>query len=123
MRVRAAILAAALSLTTGLGWAAMTSAPSGIDERLRLEWEVVQSRGGRPVIDGYLYNNYKRPATNVVLLVETLDAASQVTGRTINQLAGTVPAFGRTYFEVAPKVAGPSYRITVSSFEWYAGSN
>ena len=120
-RTSAALLALALTLASNLAWAAMTSSPSGIDDRLRIEWETVQSGRGRPVIDGYLYNDYKRPAANVIMLVESLDGDGRVTGRAISVLPGIVPAFGRTYFEVPLKSAGASYRIAVTSFEWYAG--
>ncbi len=120
IRGSVAMLALAVIGAT-VAWAAMTSSPSGIDDRLRFEWQASQSRGGRPVIVGYLYNDYKRVANNVILLVETLDVSGQVTQRTISLLPSIVPAFGRTYFEVPLKAAGTSYRITVTSFEWYAG--
>ena len=122
-RTGAALLALALTVASTCAWGAMTSSPSGIDDRLRLEWEAVQSGRGRPVVEGYLYNEYKRPATNVVMLVESLDGDGRVTGRAISLLPGTVPAFGRTYFEVPLKSAGASYRIAVTSFEWYAGGS
>jgi hypothetical protein len=102
-------------------WAAMTESPSGIDGRLRFEWEASQSRNGRPLIDGYLYNDWKRLAYNVTLLVEVLDASGQVTQRVISMLPGAVPAFNRVYFEVPLAAPGASYRISVTSFEWYAG--
>ncbi len=115
------LVALAVILCPNLAGAAMTSSPSGIDGRLRFEWEATQSRSGRPVIAGYLYNDYMRAATKVVLLVETLDASGQVVERTSGFLPSLVPVFGRTYFEVPVKAAGASYRITVTSFEWYAG--
>jgi len=124
MRKSTVLLALALTLgAASLAGATMTRSPSGIDERLRFEWEAGQSRSGRPSIDGYLYNDFKRFAYNVVLLVETLDATGRVIQRTISMLPGTVPPFGRTYFEVPLKSAGASYRITVTSFEWYAGGS
>jgi hypothetical protein len=116
-------LAAATGMATTLAWAAMTQSPSGIDNRLRFEWETAQARGGQPLIAGYLYNDYKRPAMSVVVSTEALDASGQVVRRTLNVLPGIVPAFGRTYFELSPDAVGASYRIAVTSFEWYAGSN
>jgi hypothetical protein len=113
-----ALLAPALILGATLASATMTSSPSGIDSRLRFEWEASQSRSGRPVIAGYLYNDNRRAANNVVLLVETLEPSGQVVDHAIRVLPGIVPVFGRTYFEVPVKAAGASYRITVTSFEW-----
>src|SRR5262245_34358321 len=124
MRARTALPAVivAMALIASSAWGAMTNSPSGIDERLRLSWEAQESRSGRPVISGYLYNDYKRPATNVVLLVETLDGSGQVIARTIGFIAGTVPGWNRAYFEVPLRQAGATYRVSVTSFEWYSGS-
>ena len=41
------------------------SATSSVDSRLRLEWEVGSRHGGRPVIQGYVYNDYLRSAAEV----------------------------------------------------------
>ncbi|HEY6415428.1 MAG TPA: hypothetical protein VIX41_04295, partial [Acidimicrobiales bacterium] len=70
--------------------AAAVSAPSGIDPRIRLDWDAGTRRGGKPVIQGYVYNDYGRPATDVHLLVETLDASGAVTARTIGFVQGVV---------------------------------
>ncbi len=118
-----ALLALALILSPNLAGAAMISSPSGIDGRLRFEWEASQSRSGWPVMDGYLYNDYMLAANNVILLVEALDTSGQVVERTIRILPSLVPVFGRTYFEVPLKTAGASYRITVTSFQWLRGGN
>ena len=37
--------------------------PQGIDSRLRLDWEAGTKRSGKPVIQGYLYNDNGRPST------------------------------------------------------------
>ncbi len=101
--------------------AAAVMSPSGIDPRLRLDWEVGQTRSGRPVITGYIYNDYMRVAINVRLLVEVLDASGQVIDRAYGFVPGTVPVFNRNYFDVPLKTAGASYRITVTSYEWRDG--
>jgi hypothetical protein len=118
-----ALLALALILNPNLAGAVRTSSPSGIDSRLRFEWEVSQSRSGRPVISGDLYNDNGRAAKNVILLVETLDASGQVVERTIGFVPSLVPVFDRTYFEVPLKAAGASYRISVTSFQWDRGGS
>jgi len=101
--------------------AAAVSAPSGIDSRIRLDWEAGTKRGGRPVIQGYVYNDHGRPAVDVHLLVETLDASGAVTARTIGFVVGTVQFNDRVYFEVPLKATGASYRVTVTSFDWKGG--
>jgi hypothetical protein len=103
------------------GHAAAVSVPSGIDARVRLDWEAGTRRGGRPVIQGYVYNDHGRPAADVQLLVETLDASGAVVARTIGFVVGVVQFNGRAYFEVPLKVAGASYRVTVTSLEWKGG--
>ena len=47
------------------------SSPSGIDSRLRFEYEVGRTRHGQPEIQGYIYNDYGRAANNVRMIVET----------------------------------------------------
>jgi hypothetical protein len=123
--IKALVLATAAILALGPimmpGRAAAVSAPSGIDPRIRLDWEAGTRRGGKPVIQGYVYNDYGRPATDVHLLVETLDASGAVTARTIGFVQGVVQFNDRVYFEVPLKAAGASYRVTVTSFDWKGG--
>jgi hypothetical protein len=101
--------------------AVAVSAPSGIDARIRLDWDAGTGRGGKPVIQGYVYNDHGRPAADVHLLVETLDASGAVTARTIGFVVGVVQFSDRVYFEVPLKAAGASYRVTVTSFDWKGG--
>jgi hypothetical protein len=116
----AAVLLALWPITTPAP-AAAVSAPSGIDARIRLDWEAGTRRGGKPVIQGYVYNDYGRPATDVHLLVETLDASGAVIAKTIGFVQGVVQFNDRVYFEVPLKAAGASYRVTVTSFDWKGG--
>jgi hypothetical protein len=46
------------------------SATASVDSRLRLDWQVGASRGGKAIIAGYVYNDYVRSAGDVRLLVE-----------------------------------------------------
>ncbi|MGH7384289.1 MAG: hypothetical protein ACREKG_03835 [Candidatus Rokuibacteriota bacterium] len=100
--------------------AVAVSAPSGIDPRIRLDWDA-GTRRGKPLIQGYVYNDHGRPATDVRLLVETLDASGAVIARTIGFVHGIVPFDNRAYFEVPIKATGPSYRVTVTSLDWRGG--
>jgi hypothetical protein len=125
--IKALVLAMATFQALGLGPigmpapAAAVSAPSGIDARIRLDWEAGTKRGGKPVIQGYVYNDYGWPATDVHLLVETLDASGAVTARTIGFVVGAIQFNDRVYFEVPLKAPGASYRVTVTSFDWKGG--
>ena len=96
-------------------------ASSTIDSRVRLDWEVGARHAGRPVIQGYVYNDYGRPAADVHLLVETLDASGAVIARNIGFVRGVVPLYDRTYFEVPLKASGASYRVSVTSLDWKGG--
>ena len=120
VRAAWALLIAAGALGVDTGAARVISSPSGIDSRIRLEYEVGQRRGA-PEIQGYVYNDYARPANNVRLLVESLDEQGQVVGRSYGYVFGIVPTFNRTPFNVRVGTPGARYRITVTSFEWRDG--
>jgi hypothetical protein len=96
-------------------------ATSSVDSRIRLDWEV-GTWHGRPVIQGYVYNDYLRAAYNVQLLVETLDASGTVIERGVGFVRGIVPFSDRTYFEVPLKMPGASYRVSVTGFDWKDGA-
>jgi hypothetical protein len=101
--------------------AAALSAASSVDSRIRLDWDVKVGRGGRPVIEGYVYNDYGRPAGDVHLLVETLDASGAVIARTVGFVIGIVNFNSRLYFEVPVRTPGASYRVSVTSIDWKGG--
>jgi hypothetical protein len=111
------ILGAVLLILGGTHGALATISPSGIDARLRLDWEVGQTRGGRPEVQGYVINDYMRPAMSVRLLVETL------TDRAYGFVVGAVPALSRAPFIVALKTDGASYRISITDFTWKDGGS
>ena len=93
-------------------------ATSTVDSRLRLDWEVGVRNGGRPVIQGYLYNDYLRSAAEVHLLVESVDSSGAVTARQIGFVRGVIPFKDRAYFEVPIKTVGVSYRVSITAFDW-----
>ncbi len=117
----ATIAALALAAGSPVRPAAALSATSSVDARIRLDWEVGTTRGGRPVIQGYVYNDHGRPASDVQLLVETLDASGAVIGRAVGFVRGVVQLNDRTYFEVPIRVTGASYRVSVTGFDWKGG--
>jgi hypothetical protein len=123
--MRPLLLATMVLLALGAGSpvrpAAALGAASTVDPRIRLDWEVRIGRGGRAVIEGYVYNDYGRPASEVQLLVETLDASGAVIARDIGFVRGVVQFNDRAYFEVPLKVTGASYRVSVTSLNWKGG--
>jgi hypothetical protein len=122
MRIKPLLLATMVVLIlTDVGRtppAGALSATSSVDSRLRLDWEVGSRRGGRPVIQGYVYNDYLRAAAEVRLQVETLDASGTVTSRQLGFVPGIIPLRDRAYFEVPVKTAGASYRVSITAFDW-----
>ncbi len=118
-------LAIAVLLALGIGSparpAAALSAAASVDARIRLDWQVGSGRGGRPVIQGYVFNDFGRAASDVHLLVETLDASGAVIGRTIGFVRGVVQYNDRLYFEVPIKTPGASYRVSVTALDWKCG--
>jgi hypothetical protein len=117
------ILGAVVLILAGTHGALATISPSGIDARLRLDWEIAQTRGGRPEIQGYAINDFMQPAINVRLLVETLDSTGQATDRAYGFVVGVVPASSRAPFVVPLKTAGASYRVSVTDFTWKVGGS
>ena len=115
------LLATMLALPVGAlsptGQAAAFGAASSVDARIRLDWEV-RTRHGRPVIQGYVYNDYLRAASNVLLLVETLDTSGAVIAREVGFVRGVVAFNDRSYFEVPVKTPGAAYRVSVTAFDW-----
>lgn len=96
-------------------------AAATVDPRIRLDWDVTTSRGGRPVVRGYVFNDSGRPASGVRLLVETLDASGSVVARTVGFVRGAVGFNDRAYFEVPLKAPGASYRVSVTALDWKGG--
>ena len=113
----ATVVLALASPLRPLSPATALSATASVDPRLRLDWEA-GTRRGRPVVQGYVYNDSLRAANNVRLLVEVLDASGAVTARTVGFVFGVVPFNDRTYFEVPLKTPGASYRVSVTGFDW-----
>jgi hypothetical protein len=120
---RSVLLAAVLALATlgPAGPAGALGASSTVDPRIRLDWQVGTGRGGRAVIVGHIYNDYGRPASDVVLLVETLDGSGAVVGRTYGFIRGVVQLNDRAYFEIPVKTSGSTYRVSVTALDWKGG--
>ena len=109
------------SLAAGLVTAQTT--PPFTESGLRLEWDARAAHAGGALISGYIYNDNRRPAIKVRLLVEALDGSGQVIDRAVGYVVGAVPVAGRSYWEVPLKASGARYRVTVAFFELKEGSS
>ena len=94
------------------------SAAASVDSRLRLDWQAGASRGGKPLITGYVYNDYVRSAADVRLLVEALDASGVTLSRDVGFVPGIVPLRDRAYFEMPVRHPGAAYRVSIVAYEW-----
>lgn len=108
------------------GGAATQGPPSygtyGADRYFKIEWQADERRG-KPIVSGYVTNQWGLAARNVRVYVEALDAAGNVTAKYIGYVNGYVPPSSRVYFEVPVQAKAPSYRVTVLSFDLINGHN
>jgi hypothetical protein len=86
------------------------------DRGFRVDWESVQTKRGL-TIRGYVNNDLGYGATNIRLVIESLDASGQVAATTIGYLQGSAPPFGRLYFEVPVKAPASSYRVRIAAWD------
>lgn len=114
--------ALALAAAVAVGMAAqhgLASAQYFGASALRVESEPAQTKRGRPVVRGYVYNLSPYNVTNVRLGVEALDAGSVPVGPvTTGWVNGDISTNERRYFEVPLERAAAGYRVTVQSFDF-----
>ena len=77
-----------------------------------------KNRRGVTTVSGYIHNEYGLHAGNLEILIEGSDNQGQVTIKTVVPVLGSVPPFGRLYFEARTLGDAASYRVTVHWFEW-----
>ena len=92
----------------------------GSEAFFAVDWQAGERRG-RPVVSGHVVNTYGVVAQQVRVLVESLDAAGQVTETTIGYVSGDMLPGPRVYFEVPVARAAPAYRVVVLSWDWRFG--
>jgi hypothetical protein len=114
------LLSSTCELVCGTG-SAQDLAGSQNDRYFRVEAERGTTRRGKPILYGWVYNDYGLPATDVRLLAEAVEAGGQVADRKAGYVNGEIPAFSRAYFEMAAPSGGASERVTVSSFFFRKG--
>ena len=94
----------------------------GVESYFKLEWQADERRG-KPIVNGYVTNQWGISTRNVRLRVEALDAAGSVTASYIGYVSGYVTPGSRVYFEVPVPAKAPNYRVTVLSFDTIQGHN
>ena len=88
----------------------------GYDSYFKVEWQPDERRG-KPLVSGYVGNQWGFPVRNVRLRVEALDAAGNVAATTIGYVNGVVIPGSRVYFEVPVQEKAPGYRVRLLSFD------
>ena len=103
-----------------IGSAGAQSLQTQVANSLRVEWKRAVSLGGRPVIEGYVYNDSAYRIGGVRLRVEILDPSNQVVGEVFGWVYGDIASRGRWSFSMPPPAAGDSFRVSVESFHLVA---
>lgn len=80
-------------------------------------WTADVGRPGMTRLTGYVYNDYGEAAKDVELQVTGVDAAGRPVSRMIQPITDTVPARGRSYFDLQVP-SSPSYQLNVMSFDF-----
>lgn len=88
----------------------------GTDSYFKVEWQSDERRG-KPMVSGYVANQWGLATRNVRLRVEALDAAGNATAAYIGYVNGILTPGSRAYFEVPVEAKAPSYRVRVLSFD------
>jgi hypothetical protein len=85
------------------------------DQFFHVEWSAAAGRRGQEDISGYVYNDYGEFAVNVELRITELNSTGGEVESVVRPVGGSVPGFGRAYFDVhVPR--SRSYRVAVTSF-------
>ena len=95
-------------------------APQSLDEWFRSSSEVIQGPHG-PQVEGYIYNDYKAGAEQMLVGVEQLGPSGQAVGCLMVRVSGIVPPRDRGYFVTPVPDASAKYRVRILSFNWAKG--
>lgn len=87
---------------------------------LRVEWEVVSTRGDWRNVCGRVYNDRIVPARHVFVQFEGLDGGGQVVSKRFVEVIGDVPVHGYAIYCMQVSTKGDSYRVSVPTVEWGA---
>lgn len=111
-----------LTLTLGAGPAGaareLTPLVLGWENYFKIQSELIE-RYGRPIIRGYVLNDWGFTARRVQLLIESLDERGQVLAQRVDWLVPSALTPGaRAYFEVPAPAFSLQYRVSVYAFDW-----
>ena len=121
MRILVAALALWLAACASSQTGPLEPLVVGGERFFKLEWQVDQSRG-RPVVFGYILNDWGLPASGVRILVEGVGPDGQLLGQQLAWVGSLTPGT-RAYFEVPAEQRAPAYRVRVFSFDWVLGDD
>ena len=88
----------------------------GTERYFTLEWQP-HERHGKPLVSGYVTNQWGIGVNNVRLRVEALDTGGGVTATYIGYVFGDVTPGTRAYFEVPVAQKAANYRVSVLSYD------
>ena len=92
------------------------------DHFFHVEWSTTPATDGRVRITGYVYNDYGDDAIDVDLRISEMDGSGHRIEQLVEPVRGSVPAGGRTYFDIRVP-ASASYRVSVASFDFVEMAN
>jgi len=116
------LLVLVLTAGSALAETPLTPAVVGGEQVFKVDWTPGE-RHGVPVVTGQLTNTFGMTATNVRLLVESLDTTGQVTASTIGYVSQPLSEGQIIAFDVPVPTRAPNYRVSIFQYEWIqAGS-
>jgi hypothetical protein len=93
-----------------------TTMPGFTENWFKLEWEVSPDTPPTNRVDGYVYNNYGRPAEGMRILVQAFDDAQNLVNQRLEWVGRSVPALSHSYFSVRRLPPADHYRVSVWSY-------
>jgi hypothetical protein len=120
----AVLLVVALGACAAAPAGNLTPLVAGWEQFFKIDWQAGQ-RGNKPVVHGYLKNDWGMPAGKIQLLVEGIDASGAVVGQKVAWFGPILNPGIRFYYEVPVEWQTPNYRVSVFAFEWvqFGGGN
>jgi hypothetical protein len=108
---------AAAGAASGAG-TLLTPLVAGWEKYFKIESELVEVYG-RPIIRGYVLNDWGFVARRIQLLFESLDDNGNVLAQRVDWLTPSVLTPGtRAYFEAVAPAFSLRYRVSVYAFDW-----
>ena len=116
--IRGVLWSACFLAAVGAGSGVSAAETFREEHALRVEWEADPPRDNIQAVCGRVFNDRPEVAWHVVLLVEELDGADQVTNSRQVEVLGDVPSEGYAFFCVPEPVGASTYRVRVIGADW-----